>query len=322
MRTIVLAGGFATRLLPITLERPKPLLPIDGKPIIDYVLDQQRLPQPVVVSTNERFAPQFEEWRRKGNRDVELVVEGTACENEKLGTIGAIGYVIEQCAIDDDVLVIAGDNLFGFEIADFVSHYQGRVLIALHDLKDSELVRGRYGVAIVEEGVVTGFQEKPQKPRSTLASTACYIYPRDVLSRFTEFDSRSGRGRDAPGYFNEWGLTKHEWQIDAYVFESHWFDVGDRLSYLAANRFYSNQDTWCGEGISVDGSSVEDCILLGNTRISGCTLRGCIVDTDCQLEDISLRDCLVGQGTNLVGPGALGRERTCNVTDDPEGGTR
>jgi len=322
MRTIVLAGGFATRLLPITAERPKPLLPVAGKPIIDYLLEHEHLPQPVVVSTNERFASQFEEWRKKGNRDVALIVEGTRSEKEKLGTVGAIGYVIEQCAIDDDVLVIAGDNLFGFEIAEFVSQYRGRVLIALHDLKDPDLVRGRYGVAIVENGVVTGFQEKPQTPQSTLASTACYIYPRDVLPYFAKFYSQSSSGRDAPGYFNEWGLTEHGWTIDAFVSESHWFDVGDRASYLTANRFYGKQDTWRSSEVSIDGSYVENCILLGNSRIYGCSLRGCIVDTDCQLTDLELHDCLIGRGTRLVGPGATRPENMPDVANRAEGRTR
>jgi len=301
MRTIVLAGGFATRLLPITAERPKPLLPVAGKPIIDHILDSGLLPHPIIVSTNKRFAPQFESWRKMGNWDVELIVEETVSEKEKLGTIGAIAFVIDRCEIHEDVLVIGGDNLFGFGIEEFVSQYDGDTLIALHDLKDPELVKNRYGVAIVEDGAVIGFQEKPAEPRSTLASTACYIYPRGILPRFREFYSSSSPGKDAPGYFNEWGLTHLGWDIDVFVFESHWFDVGDRESYLAASRHYSGRDTWCGDSVAVTESHVEDSILLGNSLITNCDLRGCVVDADCQLTGVALRDCLVGSGTRLFG---------------------
>ncbi len=302
MRTIVLAGGYATRLHPITLDRPKPLLPVAGKPIIDHILEAGTLPGRPIVSTNRRFLPQFEAWRDEGGWDVDLVVEETVCEKEKLGTIGAIAYVVDHCGLDEDVAVIGGDNLFGFSMKQFLAAYRGNVLIALHDLKEPHRVRGRYGVAIVDEGRIVGFQEKPQAPRSTLASTACYVYPRDVLPQFKTFFGSAESGKDAPGYFNEWGLEEHGWMIDAFVFEAHWYDIGDRASYLAANREYG-AGMWCAGGVTCDRSRIEDSVVLGAGEIVDSTVSGCVIDGGCQLKGVALRDCLVGRGTVLRGDG-------------------
>jgi glucose-1-phosphate thymidylyltransferase len=312
MRTIILAGGFGTRLLPITAHRAKPLLPVAGKPIIDHVLANDHLGDGAIVSVNRRFAKQFEAWRESSDWDVELLVEETRHEREKLGTIGAIAFVIERCEIDEDILVIGGDNLFGFEIAEFIAAFRGHVLIALHDLLHPEAAKGRYGVAVVEDGKVKGFQEKPEHPRSTLASTACYIYPREALPRFQEYYSWSKPDADAPGYFNEWGLEHLGWDIDAFVFDSHWFDVGDRESYLAANRQYSGHDIWYGPKAVQKESTVQDCIFLGDSLIVNSDLRGCVVDTGCQLTGVTLRECLVGSGSKLTGsrsPQVAGDER-------------
>lgn len=300
MRTVILAGGFGTRLLPITAHRAKPLLPVAGKPIIDRVLESDHLRDGAIVSINRLFAEQFEAWRKSRNWNVELLVEETRHEREKLGTIGAIAFVIDRCNIDEDILVIGGDNLFGFEMEEFVAAYRGNTLIALHDLMQPELAKGRYGVAVVENGMVIGFQEKPEQPRSGLASTACYIYPREVLPRFREYYGSSKLGKDAPGYFNEWGLEHLGWDIDAFVFDSHWFDVGDRESYLAANRHYSGSDTWYGPKVMHKESTVEECIFLGDSLVVDSDLRGCVVDSGCQLTGVTLRDCLVGSGTRLV----------------------
>ncbi len=297
MKTIVLAGGYATRLHPITAARAKPLLPVAGRPIIDYVLDSYPLPDRPIVSTNRRFAPQFVAWKEEGDRRVEIVVEETESEEEKLGTVGAIHFLIEKLGINEDILVLGGDNIFEFLLEDFLSAYRGRPLIALYDVKDLERVRGRYGVAIVADGRVIEFQEKPQEPRSTLASTACYIYPKEVLPLITKFLQTAGTGEDAPGYFNAWLIKESGVTIDPFTFDSGWYDIGDRASYIEANQRYANADTWKGKDVTIEDSTVKDSVIFDQVRIVNSAITGCVVDSGSYLDGVSLRDCLIGGGT-------------------------
>ena len=129
MKTIILAGGYATRLYPITASRAKALLPVAGKPIINYLLDSYTLPNRPIVSTNRRFAEQFATWEEQFGYDVELVVEETCAEEEKLGTVGAIAHLIQTLELDEDLLIIGGDNIFEFSLQSFLDAYQGLSLI-------------------------------------------------------------------------------------------------------------------------------------------------------------------------------------------------
>ncbi len=156
-----------------------------------------------------------------------------------MGTVGAIHFLIEKLGIEEDILVLGGDNIFEFPLENLLSAYRGRPLIALYDVKDLERVRGRYGVAIVEDDRIVEFQEKPQEPRSTLASTACYIYPKEILPLIAKFLQTARAGEDAPGYFNAWLLKEAGVTIDAFTFDSGWYDIGDRTSYIEANQRYA-----------------------------------------------------------------------------------
>ncbi len=299
MKTIILAGGYATRLQPITFDRPKPLLPVAGKPIIDYILASGPFPGRPIISTNRRFVRRFESWRGQSGWDVKLVVEETTREEEKLGTVGAIAFLVEKLEIDEDILVVAGDNIFEFSIEELLSVYQGRPVIALFDLKDPDMVRGRYGVIIVKDGKIVDFQEKPQQPKSTLASTACYIYPKQVLPLFNEFFNKSQAGKDAPGYFNEWLLKEKGWEIDPFIFETGWHDIGDRTSYIKAHQYYGNCETWQGQNVIVEDSKISNSVIFENSRIHGASISGCVVDRDCDLQGVTLKNCLVGRGVRI-----------------------
>ena len=297
MKTILLAGGYATRLLPITTDRPKPLLPVAGKPIIDYILASSSLPGRPIVSTNRWFVSQFEAWQANSGWDVELVVEETTREEEKLGTVGAMAFLVQKLRIDEDILVIGGDNIFEFSIENFLAAYHGRPLVALFDLKDLERVREQYGVAIVEDNRVVDFQEKPQQPKSTLASTACYIYPKQVLPLISEFYRYAEAGKDAPGYFTEWLLKEKGLQIDPFIFETGWYDIGDRTSYIEANQHYSGCDTYTGENVVIDSSTIKNSVILDNVMVKDCEIIGCVIDQGCVLEGVTLENCLVKAGS-------------------------
>lgn len=144
MKAVIMAGGYATRLWPITKTKAKPLLPIGRKKIIDYIYEKvKKFNIPIIVSTNKRFEGDFKEWAK--DKDVELVIEETTKEEEKLGAVRALAEIAKN--INDDMFVLAGDNLFSFSLDDFYEFYQKikKPLTALYDVGDFELAK-RYGV--------------------------------------------------------------------------------------------------------------------------------------------------------------------------------
>ncbi|MGC1123090.1 MAG: sugar phosphate nucleotidyltransferase [Candidatus Methanofastidiosia archaeon] len=304
MKSVIMAGGYATRLLPLTETRPKSLLPVAGIPIINYIVE--KIPcNEILVSTNRKFEGAFRKWESefRTEKDIRLFVEETHGEKEKLGTIGALAYLIEKENLREDLLVVAGDNLFEFDVSDFLNHYMGNILIALHDMKDMQEVKGRYGAAVLEGEKVLTFEEKPENPRSTLVSTGVYVFPERVLPFFSEFlkcekmEGRTpGRGKDALGYFIEW-LLKRE-NVDGFSFEGVWYDIGDRKSYIQANMGYGHQ-SYVGKGCTIERSTLEESVILDHVTAVDCTIRRSIVDEGCELEGVTLVESIVGAGSKI-----------------------
>jgi glucose-1-phosphate thymidylyltransferase len=245
MKAVVLAGGYARRMWPLTKERPKHLLHIAGRPMLDYVMASlEAVPavEEIFVSTNMRFQDQFRDYLdglSTGKR-IRLFVEDTFSEEEKLGSVGALGYLIRENRLDDELLVIGGDNIFSFQMPDFIEyfHAKGANTIALYDVGRKEKAR-LYGVVDVDrECRIVGFQEKPSDPQSTLISTACYAFTRrgarNVLRYLDE-----GNDPDKMGYFIEW-LYRHD-DVYGYVFSGVWFDIGSIDSYRAADEYFSRR---------------------------------------------------------------------------------
>jgi len=322
MKVLIMAGGYATRLWPITKEKPKPLLPVGDKYIIDYILEKvKELDLEVYVSTNKFFEKYFKEWAEKNG--VELIVEDTLSEEEKLGTIGAIKYAISKLGIDD-YLIVAGDNLFSFSLKEFLRHYNGKPLIAVYDVGDFELAK-RYGVVVVEGDRVIDFQEKPLQPKSTLVSTGVYALPKEVVAKVDEYLAEGNR--DSPGYFIEW-LLKKGVEIQAYKFDDYWYDIGSADSYLEAMKTLLKESqieevqispyskiissvvikkgtkilgrsiigpyAYIGENCLIENSDVSDSIIFGDTIIRGSTIWRSIIDEKCEIRNLELKKSLVG----------------------------
>ncbi|MGQ9478390.1 MAG: sugar phosphate nucleotidyltransferase, partial [Candidatus Bipolaricaulia bacterium] len=304
LKTIILAGGFARRLWPLTQDRPKPLLPVAGRPIIEYLLDklEARPTSRPIISVNRRFAPHFEEWVANSRKDVELVIEEAHREEEKLGAVGALACLIRELSLREEILVLGGDNILELDFGEFIAAYRGRPLLALYDIGDREKVRGKYGVALVEKGRhatrIAGFQEKPLQPRSTLVSIACYIYPPEVFPAIDRFLAQAEKGRDAPGFLNEW-LLEEGVELEGFIFRGRWFDIGDRASYIEANIALSGEDLWLGRGVVIRDSTVQRSVIFDDVRIEGSLIRDCVIDSGCELEGVELRECLLGAGTRI-----------------------
>jgi len=240
MKAIILAAGYATRLRPLTDTYAKELLPVGGRPIVDWILDRvTAVPEvdAVHVVTNARKAPAFEEWAE--GRDVTVHDDGTTSNEDRLGAIGDIELTVERAGLaGDDLLVIAGDNLFAYDLADLVAFWRGKGVasaLAVHDVGSVELAR-RYGIVELDgDARVVGFVEKPPEPRSTLAATATYLYHRAHLPLVHEY-LEEGNQPDQPGRLVAW-LQERE-PVYGYAFAGEWLDIGDPAQLLEADNRY------------------------------------------------------------------------------------
>lgn len=271
MTGIILAAGYATRLYPLTRNTPKPLLEVAGRSILDRVVDNAlRVPalQRLIVVTNDRFYSQFCEWRdrrfgsgagtvtgggdRTGarrNNDagggagrgprVELLNDGTVSNESRLGAVSDLHLAVEQLQVDGDALVLAGDNLFDFELADFVAFFDsvGYDCITAHELTDPERLRRTGVVDLDDDGRVLEFAEKPAEPRSTWAAPPFYAYTRRTLRERLPAYLRHGGETDAPGSFIPWLMTRVP--VYAFRFEGERYDIGNRDSYDHVCRIFS-----------------------------------------------------------------------------------
>ncbi len=238
MKALVLAGGYARRLAPITDFVAKPLLPLGDKLVIDWVIDKIReiKVDEVAVSTNNYYKKEFEYWSKCRAENIKLIIEPTHGEEEKFGAIAGINYAMDMMG-DDDYIIVAGDNVFDFSMKEFFEFYNKvkAPVLAVYDVKDREKAK-RYGVVkINDEGRVVKMQEKPQNPESTLASTACYIFPKGTKKLIEEYLGEKNNP-DSPGYFIAWLSQNHE--VYAHPFSGLWKDIGNLDEYRSVfNQF-------------------------------------------------------------------------------------
>jgi glucose-1-phosphate thymidylyltransferase len=231
MKALILAAGYATRLRPLTDTVPKQLLPVGGRPMVDWILDKVRetSADEAHLVTNARFAADFEKWAV--GKDVRVHDDGTTSNEDRLGAIGDIAFV----GLDDDVLAIAGDNLFDFSLREYEEFWRahpGASCVAVHDVGERELAR-KYGIVEVDaDDRVTAFVEKPEDPPSTLAATATYLYAREH-ARMIDSYLADGNPPDQPGNFIGWLHAREP--VYAYRFEGAWWDIGDREQLLVAD---------------------------------------------------------------------------------------
>ncbi len=247
MKILILAAGYAVRLKEITRDRPKPLLDIGRRKIIDRIIEKvaslEGAPS-IYIVTNAKFFDSFDKWLKtsKEKKRTALINDGSTLNENRLGAIKDIDLAIKKGAIDDDLLVIAGDNLFDFDLGEFLKFAVTRpdgVSVALHDIKDIESAK-RFGVVSVDEKKrVVDFEEKPANPKSTLISTGIYYFPREKLRFIKEYVATSDK-LDAPGYCIGW-LSRRD-KVHGFVFSEDWYDIGDVESYKRADNKYLEKE--------------------------------------------------------------------------------
>jgi glucose-1-phosphate thymidylyltransferase len=240
MIAIVLAGGFGKRLWPHTLNKAKVLLPVAGKPVIDYVINKvQEVPSisRILVSTNLRFQSQFQEWLHSRHYEkVELVPDPSTSENEKIGAVQAMFNVAST--INDDFMVIAGDNIFTDNLNPLVELFGEKrtPVIALYHAKKLEDVKRGASVTVSSNGRILEFAEKPEAPSSDMVGACIYIFPKRIKKRMFEYLQVNPLHDDA-GRFIEW-LHKVE-PVYGLVFKDYIWDIGTRASYDKAINFFN-----------------------------------------------------------------------------------
>lgn len=238
MRAVILAAGYATRLRPLTESVPKQLLPVGGRPLLDWILERVRELEEVDgvhLVTNSRFAPDFARWAEPN--DVVVHDDGTTSNDDRLGAVGDLRLVVEQAGLaGEELLVLAGDNLFEFSLPAYVAWWRGKPqvasAVALYDVGDLELAT-HYGVVETDgDDRVTYFVEKPSDPPSTLAATLVYL----LASEHTPLVERylaEGHGRDNAGSFLGWLSRRHA--VYGYRFAGRWYDIGNHGQLLEAD---------------------------------------------------------------------------------------
>jgi glucose-1-phosphate thymidylyltransferase len=237
VKAVILAAGYATRLRPLTDDLPKHLLPVGGRPMLDLVLDRVAEVHEVDalhLVTNSRFAPAFSRWAE--SHSVTVHDDGTTSNDDRLGAVGDLRLAIEETGRDDELLVLAGDNLFEFSLPRFVEWWRAKPqpssAVPLHDVGDLELAT-HYGIAETDaEERIVSFVEKPGEPASTLASTLVYLLPPEHVSLVDTYLDE-GLSPDNAGSFLGW-LARRE-PVYGYRFEGAWFDIGNHDQLLEAD---------------------------------------------------------------------------------------
>ncbi len=318
MDAIVLAGGYATRMWPITRNRPKMLLPVGDTTVIDKTLaqlDAEDGIDDVYISTNEAFASDFANYvDEQGYEKPQLSVEDTSDEDEKFGVVGALAQLIDREELEDDLLIIAGDNMVGFDIADFVDFFEEKEspVLAAYDVGDFERAKS-YGLVELDGEEVVDFQEKPDEPKTTLASIACYAFPADVLPLFDTYLA-DDQNPDEPGWFLQWLQSRQS--VYAFTFDDVWFDIGEAPAYLDAvdwklggeplvaddatvENSELNGSTHVMSGATVTDSTITDSLVFPDATVENSELIECVTDVETTITDLELVESLVGSQSVL-----------------------
>ena len=324
MQCFILAGGFATRLWPLTEKRAKPLLPLAGKPIIDYLVEKIPHNIPITVSTNAAFQKDFEEWKKNKRKDITLRIEHAERDDQKVGALGAVAQWIEEDCMSDDVFLLTGDNYFGFNFQKFLDFFSeegknNRILFVAHDIKDKENAK-KFGVVSIDEMttivsnrrmLAKDLQEKPLIPLSSIVSTGCYIFPKKTLPKFVAFAHKHPD--------NLGGVIAHflhtEELVDYVIFDEPWFDIGSFDAYLEATKALVGENCQCSQTATIEqttcygsvvgidshvaGSTLTDVVIFEHCVVRNCILERCIIDNHCSLENIDLTGQMLREGTVL-----------------------
>ncbi len=258
MKCLILAAGYATRLYPLTENFPKPLLKVGEKTILDWLIDDidtAGLVDQYVVISNHKFAPIFEQWAafrneipgqagndvgrhaRPDRASVTVLDDGTSSNETRLGAVRDIQFAIDTLGLDDDLLVIAGDNVLDFSLVRFLEYAREKVTSCImRYYEPSEEKLHKTGVATVDENdLILEMEEKPACPKSHWCCPPFYFYRRSDVP-LVKVGIDSGCGVDAPGSFIAW--LSAQTPVHAWEMPGKRYDIGNLASYEEVQRTY------------------------------------------------------------------------------------
>lgn len=243
MKCVILAAGYATRLYPLTENFPKPLLKVKDKTIMDWLVDDitvSNLVDEFIIISNHKYIKSFEKWieEKKCSIKITLLDDGTTSNENRKGAVADIQFAIDSLNINDDLLVIAGDNVLDFSLNKFINYFNEKkaTCIMRYYEKNIEKLKKSATVKIDEEDVVTKMIEKPENPDSNWCSPAFYIYKKEDVKKVKEALD-AGCSKDAPGSFVAWLYDKSL----VYAMEMHGkrYDIGTLESFEQVNKEYN-----------------------------------------------------------------------------------
>ena len=246
MKALILAAGYATRLYPLTLNQPKPLLKIGSKPLIDYSvekLEEIKEIDTIYIITNNKFYSHFLEWAKnsKSNIPIKIINDQTLTNEDRLGAVGDMAFAVEKENIDDDLFVLAGDNLFGFSLkgmSDMMKQKNSSIVAGRKATKQE--IAGKYGNIILDSNnKIIGFEEKPENPKSDIASTALYIFNRQALAKLKQCIEEQGKPDNSGDFIR---YLSENTDVHSFIFSEGWFDIGGKEELEEANKVYSEKN--------------------------------------------------------------------------------
>ncbi len=240
MKCLILAAGYATRLYPLTENFPKPLLKVGDKTILDWLVDDidtMGLVDEYVVISNHKFAPHFDAWAKTKQQKITVVDDGTSTNETRLGAVKDIQFAIEQMDLDDEMLVIAGDNVLDFSLTTFIAYAkEKKTSCVMRYFEASEAKLRKSGVATVDENdLILALEEKPAQPKANWCTPPFYFYTKED-ARLVKTGIEQGCGTDAPGSYIAWLCTQvpvHSMQMPGSR-----YDIGNLESYQKVQETY------------------------------------------------------------------------------------
>lgn len=243
MKCLILAAGYATRLYPLTENFPKPLLEVKGKTILDWLVDdlaEKELINEFIVVSNHKFINQFNNWKnnKKIKQKITVIDDGTTDNENRLGAVVDIDLAISALNIDEDLMVIAGDNVLDFSLKEFVNYFETKksTCVMRYYEEDLNKVKKSASLVIDEKDKVLEMLEKPENPTSHYCCPPFYIYYKNDVKKVKEA-LNSGCKKDAPGSFINWLYDKSS--VYAFEMPGKRYDIGNLESYELVNKTYN-----------------------------------------------------------------------------------
>ena len=240
MKCLILAAGYATRLFPLTENYPKPLLKVGEKSILDWLIEDIHtagLVDEYVVISNHRFAPHFEAWAKAHPLPITVVDDGTSTNETRLGAVCDVQFAVDQLKLDDDLLIIAGDNVLDFSLTSFLRYAQEKGTSCTMRYYEPETARLRKsGVSKVDESErLLSMEEKPETPKSNWCTPPFYFYKKADVARIKDAIA-DGCGIDAPGSLLSW-MCRHS-TMHSMEMPGSRYDIGNLERYRRVQETY------------------------------------------------------------------------------------